>query len=298
MPELDTRQVVLDVAVGADRPPDWQPDELFASIATLVADHGGRDGQVFADQASYVFPLTHAAGALSTGIHLQHAQQQPGAVGVTIGIALGPVPGVTAGHGGRGGPAARTARYLAGLANVGAILVDLDTVAAANLHAVSVPALADRAACSFGSIAQGHLPGRHRPFEFVELVWDVHPRGLNPSALNPVLHWPDPPAGDPADGTDSSSRWLPGVVRSWNREREHGFIVAGEEFFYFDDRFVADPALPAVGTAVVFQARPALIEGKNRVAALVLRSPAPDGDARGVVSDKAGNRAPSPRVPT
>jgi hypothetical protein len=87
-------------------------------------------------------------------------------------------------------------------------------------------------------------------------------------------------------------------LRSWNVERQYGLIVADDgESFYVDDRFLACEAVPPLGSEVWFRPRPALIEGKNRVAAMVMAvggTLAVPADAaierhKALVRDQAGN---------
>jgi hypothetical protein len=298
----DVRQlerVVIEATISDRRrsgDPAADPALFFEEAGSTATALGGMFDMIGPDNAVFSFDQRDASGAINAAIRIQEASLLHGETGGTrcaIGIALGTTRTTEASKGGLIGLGAATARRLAEAANPGAVFADIDTIAAANLLDVrsQVGVLQGRTHHDYlGPV--GHLPsglGGHT-ITFVELVWDERPHGLRTDALHDLAWWQQRPVRP-------SDPWCCGTVRSWNQGRQHGFIVADNEFFYFDDRFIVAADPPPVGSQVWFHARPPLIAGKSRLAVTVV---ADDqqlptiGDAEGPaaqVADRAGNRA-------
>jgi hypothetical protein len=276
--------------------PGDDPALFFEEAGSTATALGGMFDMIGPSNAVFSFDQRDASDAINAAIRIQEASLLHGETGGTrcaIGIALGTTRTAQASKGGLVGQAAATARRLAEAANPGAVFIDIDTIAAANLLDVhsQVGELHRRTHHDYlGPV--GHLPSGHagHTITFVELVWDERPHGLRPDALHDLAWWHQRSVG-PTDP------WCRGIVRSWNDARQHGFIVSDNEFFYFDDRFIVDTDPPPVGSEVWFHPRPPLIAGKSRLAVTVLEHDrhlpaldAADGPAAQVV-DRAGNRA-------
>jgi hypothetical protein len=298
-------RVVLEATIEPRRvtDPAIEPALFFEEAGVTATSLGGMFDTIGPRNAVFSFDRGDASDALNAAVRMQEASLrhgEPGGTRCAIGIALGTIRTTEASNGGLFGAGAATARRLAEAANPGAVFVDIDTVAAANLLEVSshVGELHGRTHHDYlGPV--GHLPagpGAHT-ITFVELVWDERPHGVRADALGDLAWWQNRP-GRP------ENPWRTGTVRSWNEGRQHGFIVSDNEFFYFDDRFTVNPEPPPVGTQVWFHARPPLIAGKSRVAVTVLEhdghvpaaSSGPDGHdghegPATQVADRAGNRA-------
>lgn len=295
-------RVVLEATIDPRRSsdPSADPALFFEEAGVAATSLGGMFDSIGPRNAVFSFDQGGASDALNAAIRMQEASLRHGELGGTrcaIGIALGTTRTTEASNGGLIGAGAATARRLAEAANPGAVFVDIDTVAAANLLVVSshVGRLQGRTHHDYvGPV--GHLPaapGAHT-ITFVELVWDERPHGVRTDALHDLAWWQNRPSR-PEDP------WRSGTVRSWNEGRQHGFIVCDNEFFYFDDRFIVTTVPPPVGSMVWFHARPPLIAGKSRLAVTVLEEGGVvavgdtvqdgiDGPAT-QVSDRAGNRA-------
>lgn len=295
-------RVVLEATIDPHRraDPSADPALFFEEAGIAATSLGGMFDTIGPRNAVFSFDRGDASDALNAAIRMQEASLrhgEPGGTRCAIGIALGTARTTEASNGGLVGAGAATARRLAEAANPGAVFVDIDTVAAANLLEVSsrVGTLHGRTHHEYlGPV--GHIPagpGAHT-ITFVELVWDERPHGVRADALGDLAWWQNR-TNRPEDP------WRSGTVRSWNEGRQHGFIVSDNEFFYFDDRFIVTPDPPPVGSQVWFHARPPLIAGKSRVAVTVLEHDghlpvpvgAPDtheGPAT-QVADRAGNRA-------
>jgi len=276
--------------------PAHDPAQFLEQAGATAVSLGGMFDLIGPRHAVFTFGRSDAGDALNAAIRMQEASLLHGELGGTrcaIGIALGTTRTTDASNGGLFGDGAATARRLAEAANPGAVFVDIDTIAAANLLDVSsrVGHLQHRTHPDYlGPV--GHLPsGRSgHTITFVELVWDERPHGLRPDALGDLAWWrnPSPRPEDP---------WRSGTVRSWNEGRQHGFIVSDNEFFYFDDRFLVITEPPPVGSQVWFHARPPLIAGKSRLAVTILEHDRllptlDDADSPATqVADRAGNRA-------
>jgi hypothetical protein len=277
--------------------PDGDPALFFEQAGVTATSLGGMFDMIGPCNAVFTFDRRDAGDALNAAIRIQEASLlhgEPGGTRCALGVALGTTRTTDASNGGVFGDGAAIARRLAAAANPGAVFVDIDTIAAANLLDVSsqVGRMQNRTHHDYlGPV--GHLPsGRAaHTITFVELVWDERPHGLRPDALGDLAWWQNP-APRPEDP------WRTGKVRSWNEDRRHGFIVSDNEFFYFDERFVVAGEIPSVGSQVWFHARPPLIAGKSRLAVTVLEHDrdlptlhdVDDGPAA-QVADRAGNRA-------
>jgi hypothetical protein len=308
-PTQDVKQlerIVLEATIS-DRPhrtdvgsaAGTDPSIFLEAAGTAAIALGARFDAIGPRNAVFSFELGEASDALNAGVHIQEESLrhgEPGGTRCAVGIALGPARTAQASSGGLVGIGAATARRLADAANPGAVFVDIDTIAAANLLEVTshIGRLHGRTHHDYlGPV--GHLPSgpSAHTITFVELVWDERPHGLRTDALSDMSWW-QTPSRRPEDP------WRTGMVRSWNEGRQHGFIVSDNEFFYFDDRFLVTTDPPPVGSQVWFHARPPLIAGKSRVAVTVIehdqhlpREVAGAGDHGGPatqIADRAGNR--------
>jgi hypothetical protein len=300
-PQLLER-VVVEATIDLRRTTDpaVEPALFFEEAGVTATSLGGMFDTIGPRNAVFSFDRGDASVALNAAVRMQEASLlhgEPGGTRCAIGIALGTIRTTQASNGGLFGAGAATARRLAEAANPGAVFVDIDTVAAANLLEVTsqVGRLHGRTHRDYvGPV--GHIPagpGAHT-ITFVELVWDERPHGVRADALHDLAWWQNR-SSRPEDP------WHMGTVRSWNAARQHGFIVSDNEFFYFDDRFIVVPDPPPVGSQVWFHARPPLIAGKSRVAVTVLEHdshlpPSAEGlqhheGPAMQVADRAGNRA-------
>lgn len=292
-------RVVIEASISdslRSADPSSDPSLFLEDAGATATALGGMFDLIGPRNAVFTFGRRDAGDALNAAIRMQEASLRHGELGGTrcaIGIALGTTRTTDASNGGLLGQGAAAARRLADAANPGAVFVDIDTIAAANLLDVSshIGRLQHRTHHDYlGPV--GHLPATTagHTITFVELVWDERPHGLRPDALGDLAWWraPSPRPEDP---------WRTGTVRSWNEGRQHGFIVSDNEFFYFDDRFLVTTDPPPVGSQVWFHARPPLIAGKSRLAVTILQHDhhLPTLDATGdgpatQVADRAGNR--------
>lgn len=306
-PPTETQpDVVIELSVAHTSISDESQrlDELLAvveNVSSILDLHNGERLQVRCDGLTAGFAVDSAHDAINAAIDVQQAHQsdRPSAAWLATGIATGPVTRLDGDFGPIGATVER-ARQLAVAANAGAVLADLDTIVSAQLHQIrSMRGQAEgRRPLDYLS-PQGWLPTRAptRPVQYHEVIWDTYPHGLRPDLLN-VPTQPAPATG----GRSTETAWMRGRLRNWNRDRQHGFIATDDgEFFYVDDRFLASDAPPAVGSEVLFSPRPALIPGKNRVAALVTSADELTREKHATaveLHDRAGNSATLSPIPS
>lgn len=307
-------RVVLDLAIVEQYDPD--PDdmadhheratEFFGRARVLVEQSGGVCGPVRPGNATFTFAITDADGALNAAILLQEGlRSEPmHRVRCAIGLATGPTHRLEADAVSVLGDTVAAAHHLAEAANAGAVLADLDTIAAANLFELRSSLGEQRRRTHREYVTPvGYLPvaGQPAPLAFVEVIWDEDARGIRATALRHLAWWQMGPRAETPVRDTAAQEWETGRARSWNPSRRHGFIMSSSgEFFYVDDRFIVGGDSVAVGAEVWFVPKPALIEGKNRIATTVLSGQRPLEaqvvNARGSfrfteVTDTAGNRA-------
>ncbi|MBI2703897.1 MAG: hypothetical protein HYX32_01200 [Actinobacteria bacterium] len=277
--------VVLDVAVASavglvvGLVDDDRRLQQFATLIGLTTEaierHGGERLQLRSDGLTACFELDSAHRAINSAIAVQERQKLANAARqprLGIGLAAGPVRRLEP-DGAPVGATVDRARWLAMMANDGAVLVDIDTVSSAPLHQIRSAAGAAGGRTALGYLSEPcWLPASPQaPIRYYEIVWDVTTRGLRPDALSSAARAADASSSITVPEPDVGSGWKLGWLRSWNSERQHGLIVADDgELFYVDDRFLAGDEVPPVGAEVRFRPRPSLIEGKNRVAAMVV----------------------------
>ena len=286
-------RVVLDLSIVDQYDPDPLDDdrqaratEFLGRARVLVEQSGGVCGPVRPGNATFTFAITDADEALNTAIRIQEAlHSEPSRrVRCAIGLATGPTHRLEADDVSVLGESVAAAHHLAEAANAGAVLADLDTIAAANLFEVRSSTGERRRRTHREYVTPvGYLPvaGQPAPLAFVEVIWDEDARGIRITALRDLAWWqvaPHRPA-TVDDGFEPAPRdhpWESGRVRSWNPSRSHGFIVSTKnEFFYVDDRFIVGADSLSVGAEVWFVPRPSLIEGKNRIATTVISNERP-----------------------
>jgi len=311
-------RVVLDLSIVDQHDPDpadvdhsERATEFLGRARVLVEQSGGVCGPVRPGNATFTFAITEADDALNAAIRIQEVLRSDTThrVRCAIGLATGPTHRLESDAVSVLGDSVAAAHHLAEAANAGAVLADLDTIAAANLFEVRSSMGEQRRRTHHDYVTPvGYLPvaGKPAPLAFVEVIWDEDARGIRTTALRDLAWWqvaphPHPPASDVVVSTDSDHPWETGRVRSWNPSRHHGFIVSTRnEFFYVDDRFIVGADILTVGAEVWFVPKPSLIEGKNRIATTVLSNDRPLEaqvvNARGEfrfteVTDTAGNRA-------
>lgn len=309
-------RVVLDLAIvdqyGAEAGAGADHDrvtEFFGRARVLIEQSGGVCGPVRPGNATFTFAITDADDALNVAIRIQEALRSEPAqrLRCAIGLATGPTHRIEADAVSVLGESVAAAHHLAEAANAGAVLADLDTIAAANMFELR-SAMGERHRRTHREYVTpvGYLPvaGQPAPLAFVEVIWDEDPRGIRATALRDLAWWQlgaTAPEAVPVRPAPGRQHWDHGRVRSWNPTRRHGFIISDDgEFFYVDDRFIVGGDSVAVGTEVWFVAKPSLIEGKNRIATTVLSTErsleAHVVSARGAhryteVTDTAGHRA-------
>lgn len=274
---LPIGEVVVTAVTLLDATPGDDAGRNLADLYDAVGDAATRSGGRFAGgngaTAIALHPPDEAAGAINATISLleQHPQ------GLAVGVAFGEI--TWAGQPRSivpTGPVA-TACRLADLANTGTILLDLDLVAVTPLHRIASDAGQRCGRRLADYLSEPHaLPSQDRQrIGFVELLWDSHSHGIRPRAMSDLAWWraPDPqpaPESGPPD-PPRGSPWHRGRLRSWNRDRQRGIIATDDDRrFYVDDRFLAVTSPPAIGDHVWFVPRPALIAGRNPVAAAVI----------------------------
>lgn len=274
---------------GLGRGPDDQwlsrMVHFVSTIEAVATRHGGKVIGCLPAGVLIQHPARRAADALNTAI--DSLEQLSGELDCSFGIATGAVR--RAGGTVVGTPLA-TASRLCAAATAGAILVDHTTVSYANLSLVRSVAGIQHGRRPTDYISGSHfLPvGTGVATAYSEVRWDERTHGLDPQVLtDAALH--DLGRQGPA---------LVGSVRSWDRGKQRGFVVAASgEFFYIDDRFVVHDA-PEPGDTVVFVPIAPVVRGKNRVAAAATVVPRPchgtvveSGNGRVfVVRDPQGNR--------
>jgi hypothetical protein len=301
--------VLLTVAISDRDAIGWRIDEdawlsafdaVVANASAAIGRNHGQFERLRSDGMVARVPAEHAASAIVAAVELQMQLQQECLPGCGVGLAYGRVHRLSARSDELVGATVDRSERLAEAAGPGAVLVDRACVIAANMHEVLASVGRPGAALDDLVGPEQLLPvGRTAVHAYVEINWGTEPRGLRPSAISRLAQLPlapdrladaevahTPPASDVAVG---------GQVRTWNRDTARGFVLADDgEFLYVDDRFVATQGAPPVGERAWFIPRPALIEGKNRVAAcVVVRGGTMAADHRGtdgqvVASDRTG----------
>jgi class 3 adenylate cyclase len=132
-------RVVLDLAIVDQYDPDPDGDdpheratEFIGRVRVLVEQSGGVCGPVRPGNATFTFAITEADHALNAAIRIQEALRNEPVrrVRCAIGLATGPTHRLEADAVSVLGDSVAAAHHLAEAANAGAVLADLDTIAA------------------------------------------------------------------------------------------------------------------------------------------------------------------------
>jgi class 3 adenylate cyclase len=267
---------------------NWLPTFgwFFDAVSDVVERCSGRIVKFLGDGVMVVFSPDDGAAAINAAVLVQELLGKARAekqydCNCSVGIAVGKVVHFTVGAGGAedyiGTVVDRSARLCSG-ANAGSVFVDSSTVNAANMYHVQsrIGAALNRTPEEYvGAIQELPAKGFHNPIRYYEIIWDHSPHGVKTSTVSELarsegtarsIASPTPPRPIP----DRQSAWLAGRVQRWHVDRGIGFIVSGEEEFYFDSRFVVDSRSMAVGDQVFFIPRDPLVTGRNRVAAVII----------------------------
>lgn len=254
----------------------------FLDLATRQIDgHQGTVAKYLGDGVMAVFAEDHAAEAINAAVRIQEELDAASAAGrynlsCSIGISAGSVVPISPPAGGEDyiGSVVDCAARLCSHASGMAVFVDENAIASAIMSRITskMGTLQRRTPSEYqGNPQKAELKGLGIK-GYHEIRWNMQLFGVKSQALTATVEDTPRTITRPAAETPERrehEQVLAGVMRKWNTEREHGFIACGEEFFYFDRRFLACGAPPAPGAKVYFVPRDPVVAGKNRVAACV-----------------------------
>ncbi len=247
---------------------------FYNIISTQVADHHGSVVKYLGDGAMCVFSIDTAADAINAAIRIQEILDDMDAGDIikckaSIGIASGKATrfdDVEVKFDYIGKTVDVAARLCDGSAPRG-IWIDASTVYNAQVGRIrSKQGVVDRREGHeyLAPPQQLHLKGLTKESTYYEVFWSD--RTFGPKAAAVPRTFPPHPDPPPTPRPDRAS----GLIQAWDDNRHHGFIRDGDNFYYFDNRFVVDPSAIVVRKRVHFVTRPPLQAEKNPVAACVL----------------------------
>lgn len=251
------------------------------------------------DAVMAVVPANHAAELLRSAIRLLELvndanRGRAGGKGeidynITVGIATGPLVQIKMPDGRRDfiGHVPDKASRLASIATPNALLVDVGTVAAANMTLVNsrIGHALERPVEEYLSPRESaQLRGFAQQVDYHEILWakqffGVKSENLTSTTvrLGAAIRSESPPAkvsSKDAGPAHVHLERLVGVVKTWNAERGFGFATSenGEDFHISPPHMVYQEDLPRLvpGQKIAFVAGPAATNGRSRQALAVL----------------------------
>jgi class 3 adenylate cyclase/cold shock CspA family protein len=263
----------------------WLPTvgKFYDIVSEFVGKHNGQVVKFLGDGAIAEFSDNEAEAAINAAILIQEAlkdarNQTQFICHCSIAITTGR-PVTFAGPGGVNdliGAEVDKAARLCGAAESGAIWVDSATISAANMARVSsvVGFALKREADEYHTNEETiQLKGFGEPIRYREIIWERQTFGVRSAVVSDIVTAgvsTSIPTQTPR--RDPERNWMTGRIVRWDAERGHGFIRPDAES---RDRFVlratlVDAALET-GDRVAFLPRPAVKEGRNDIAACVVR---------------------------
>lgn len=260
---------------------------FFDKIAESIEGFGGIIVKYLGDGVMAVFDDEHAAEAINAAIRIQEeiaigTENRRVVLHCCVGIATGEVVEFQTARGDTDyiGTVVDRASRLCGAASPKAIFVDKSTIATALMRKVKSRLGEARAPRRSVDDYQGTpqkivLKGLSTVVEYHEIFWDQQLYGVKSvvqtEALNSGRVQKEEPSSNISNTSKSDQEYCTGTIRKWDTDRRSGFIMSDRnEFFYFNERYMAGLVELKEGDQVFFVARDALSPGKNRVAAGVI----------------------------